>query len=130
MYLKSASVGLQAEAILAAAAKWGEGLSGSEEIPFSVCKRKYQPKKCIGTGDEDQGKASEETLMFGCYLHTGLRERRVLRNGPRSGWERFDYWHDAKETASTDVKYRRKDEPPNLVGTKRKTVEGPTKGTS
>ncbi|KAK3286180.1 hypothetical protein CYMTET_6249 [Cymbomonas tetramitiformis] len=34
MYLRSASVGAQAEAILTASASWGIGPAGREEIPF------------------------------------------------------------------------------------------------
>eukprot|EP00976_Prorocentrum_cordatum_P071668 1180420-Prorocentrum_minimum.AAC.3 len=78
MYLKSASVGLQADALVAAAAKWGEGPEGKEQIPFPVCKRKYQPTRAL---EELQGgtqeTATEERLMFGCHLHNDIREKRI-----------------------------------------------------
>ena len=60
MYIQSAAHNAQAEATLAAAARWGGGPAGSETIPVSVCKYKYQPFR-------------EGERMYGCYMHSATR---------------------------------------------------------
>eukprot|EP00240_Pyramimonas_obovata_P010524 CAMPEP_0118950428 /NCGR_PEP_ID=MMETSP1169-20130426/51346_1 /TAXON_ID=36882 /ORGANISM="Pyramimonas obovata, Strain CCMP722" /LENGTH=134 /DNA_ID=CAMNT_0006897259 /DNA_START=151 /DNA_END=555 /DNA_ORIENTATION=- len=132
MYVKSASVGLQADAMLAAAARWGEGLEGKEQIPFPVCKRKYQPTRTLKEehqegSEEGQGDPTKLKMMFACHLHNDTREKRIKCHGPRPGWESFEQWHGAMETqgkrskasGSTGASKRTK-----LEG--RKTEEGPS----
>eukprot|EP00953_Heterococcus_sp_UTEX-ZZ885_P041631 21231-Heterococcus_DN1.PRE.6 len=103
--MQSAAAGPQAEAMLAAARRWGAGPAGAESLCVSVCKRKHQPWKA-------------GQLMYGCHLHDAARSpdhdacmcinRTVYRatiqaHGFREGWEPFDQW-DQPETvaAATD----------------------------
>mmetsp|Transcript_30261 Transcript_30261/g.36744 ORF Transcript_30261/g.36744 Transcript_30261/m.36744 type:complete len:145 (+) Transcript_30261:181-615(+) len=113
MYCKSVSAGPQAAAMKQAAHLWGEGPIGGEEIPFPVCKRKYQPWKVTAgnvtagnvtaTSDGRDGSkgdvAESNQMMFACHLHHKIRFKRIQRYGMRSGWESFDTWHKSDEVA-------------------------------
>eukprot|EP00238_Polyblepharides_amylifera_P013963 CAMPEP_0196575138 /NCGR_PEP_ID=MMETSP1081-20130531/4681_1 /TAXON_ID=36882 /ORGANISM="Pyramimonas amylifera, Strain CCMP720" /LENGTH=166 /DNA_ID=CAMNT_0041893341 /DNA_START=284 /DNA_END=784 /DNA_ORIENTATION=+ len=95
MYVKSAAAGPQATALLEASRKWGVGVQGHEEIPFSVCKRKYQPlkvNKVISSGAP--ATSAPPQRLYGCHFHSDIRERLIKRYGPRSGWEDFSFWHN------------------------------------
>jgi hypothetical protein len=58
--------------MLAASARWGEGLQGRAQIPHPVCKVKYQPSRPKPDGDGVQ-------LLFACHLHHEQREARIAR---------------------------------------------------
>eukprot|EP00854_Cymbomonas_tetramitiformis_P000713 gene713-1176_t len=75
MYLRSASVGAQAEAILTASASWGIGPAGREEIPFPVCKRKYQPTRT----EISDIHGDILVPLYGCHYHSHIRAKRIKR---------------------------------------------------
>eukprot|EP00241_Pyramimonas_parkeae_P009803 CAMPEP_0114235116 /NCGR_PEP_ID=MMETSP0058-20121206/6072_1 /TAXON_ID=36894 /ORGANISM="Pyramimonas parkeae, CCMP726" /LENGTH=122 /DNA_ID=CAMNT_0001346843 /DNA_START=308 /DNA_END=676 /DNA_ORIENTATION=+ len=84
-------------ALLKASHQWGEGLEGSEQIAYPVCKRKYQP---FTKGDS----SSDPAPMFACFLHNSQRESRVKRFGPHPCWQRFDAWDRPKLTQANSEK--------------------------
>jgi hypothetical protein len=59
--------------MLAASARWGEGVCGNEFITYPVCKRKYQPTKTEG---------GVVQLLFACHLHDAERGKNIERCGP------------------------------------------------
>ncbi|CAM9525871.1 unnamed protein product, partial [Phaeothamnion confervicola] len=110
----------QGRAIAAAAARWGGGPLGKEQLGSSVCKRKYQPWRWeakkegsianSGSGDDcDRGNGGNGrggggssggsggngrwVRMVACHLHNAQRDTAMKRRGsPRPGWEPFDQW--------------------------------------
>jgi len=70
----------QAEAQAVAAARWGDGPAGREQITHAVCKGKFQPWRTDGE------------RAYGCFRHHGIRKARIERAGLRPGWESFEQW--------------------------------------
>ena len=85
-YITSADVTAQGKAIHEAAVKFGDG----KTLPFAPCKRYYNP----WGSDEDGSKIR----MYGCRLHSDLREKRVRSEGYRAGEKNLEeFWGEVPE---------------------------------
>ena len=85
-YLRTAGrapTDLQTAAQAAAAARWGEGPPGREQISHPVCKGKFQPWRRDG---------EMFVRAYGCFRHHAVRAARIKRAGLREGWESFEQW--------------------------------------
>lgn len=75
--------------------RWGtdyRNWNGSETIGISVCKKKYAPFNFRTETLENGQVKVRVTRMYGCILHSQLRERVIRKVGPRKGWEPFGQW--------------------------------------
>jgi len=80
-YITSADVTAQGKAIHEAAVKFGDG----KTLPFAPCKRYYNPWGSDGDGSRIR--------MYGCRLHSDLREKRVRSEGYRAGEKNLEkFW--------------------------------------
>jgi len=92
----------QGQAIQAINERWNcnsktdfkRGWSGTETIGIPVCKKKYAPFVFRKVVDEDgNGRIKIEAVrMYGCAIHSRLRERVIKKAGERQGWEPFGQW--------------------------------------
>lgn len=118
MFIPSAATDTkQGRAIHAVNERWGSTTSsqcrtGSENIGIQVCKKKYSPfefrlrkistgRSCTESGNSKDSNDDKWTIevkrMFGCALHTNIRERRIREHGgERTGWESFGQWSLSK----------------------------------
>mmetsp|Transcript_22013 Transcript_22013/g.25449 ORF Transcript_22013/g.25449 Transcript_22013/m.25449 type:complete len:174 (+) Transcript_22013:382-903(+) len=86
---------LQGRAIHAVNEKWGADFrswNGRETIGIPVCKKKYGPFN-FRTETMENGQVKIRVIrMYGCVLHSHLREKVIRKVGPRKGWEPFGQW--------------------------------------
>lgn len=92
---------LQGRAIQAINERWNcnsrtdfkRGWSGTETIGIPVCKKKYAPFLFKKTVVDNDGRIKVEVVrMYGCAIHSHLRERVIKKVGERKGWEPFGQW--------------------------------------
>mmetsp|Transcript_22421 Transcript_22421/g.33550 ORF Transcript_22421/g.33550 Transcript_22421/m.33550 type:complete len:184 (-) Transcript_22421:282-833(-) len=98
---------LQGRAIHKINEQWGADFrcwNGRETIGISVCKKKYAPFNFRTETLENGQVKIHVTRMYGCVLHSHLREEAIRRAGPRKGWEPFGQWSIKKaEVAAKKV---------------------------
>jgi len=95
MFIRSAaSDTLQGRAIQDVNIRWGGDFrqwNGRETIGLPVCKKKYAPFTIVKDGNKWTVKR-----LYGCHVHSHLRQKVIARYGERKGWEPFGQWSIAK----------------------------------
>jgi len=102
----AASDTLQGRAIQEVNSRWGEDYrqwNGRESIGIPVCKKKYSPfvfihQRKSSVSGEDRIQITVKR-MYGCHVHSHLREKMIKKHGEREGWESFGIWSLAKAKA-------------------------------
>lgn len=64
---------------------------GRENIGIPVCKKKYAPFD-FHRKEVDGHVGIEVVRMYGCRIHSGIRQNIIAQHGPRKGWEPFGQW--------------------------------------
>lgn len=86
---------LQGRAIHNVNERWGADFrswNGRETIGIPVCKKKYAPFDFHTETLENGQLKVRITRMYGCALHSKMREQVIRKVGPRKGWEPFGEW--------------------------------------
>lgn len=101
MFIRSAAADtLQGRAIQDVNTRWGGDFrkwNGRETIGLPVCKKKYAPFTIVKK-EGAKGGRNRWTVqrMYGCHMHSHLRQKVIERYGERKGWEPFGQWSIAK----------------------------------
>ncbi len=98
MFIKSAANDtLQGRAIQSINERWAinknfKNWTGTETIGIPVCKKKYSPFDFRKRVEEDGRVYVEVFRMYGCSVHSHMREKIIKKYGVRKGWEPFGQW--------------------------------------
>jgi len=98
MFIKSAANDtLQGKAIQSINERWAttknfKNWVGTETIGIPVCKKKYAPFDFKRVVLSDGTVEVKVVRMYGCALHSSLREDVIKKYGTRKGWEPFGRW--------------------------------------